>query len=308
MNATASLITIRECTTPTELYRQYQGQSEPQPAYIALDLESGTMWASYDAIVGSGTPEEVHSGRERWYNIPLLTGDAANALMRRLAPLAERVIADSDVEFNDSGNRVGILGPDAQAAEQEIDTLTGNGYDGAEGMFGENELVSVWDVDSAVNGSEAEEYGITSTTTDERLDEIAAAIVKDLTDASESGVAVVAGLDTYLTGLRDDLLEQDKTVYWSLMGGQAPGVAAVRPETAGITIPAEVIDWASAQGFGPDQPDLYLLLAVQEEAEEMVQEIDFMAGRLSDTDAALLRTALIAQAAERAEQGAPSEA
>lgn len=306
---TSIAVTISKCTNPTELYRHYQGQSEPQSAYIALDLETGAMWASYDAIVGSGTPEEVYNGRERWYGIPVLTADAANALMAELLPLAARVVAGSEIEFNDNGNRVGVLNDDAQAAEEAIEARLGNGPGlDRQYAFSDGDLVAAWDLDGALNGSEVADYGITAATTDDRLAEIEAEILVALASCGESGTVVCNGLGEHLQGLRDELLAQDKAVYWSVMRGTSPDSYAVQPEPAGITVPQEVLDFAAGHGLGEDDPDVYLLVAPQEGAESLDGEIAFMEGTLSDLEAVALRAALDAQEAERAEQNADATA
>jgi hypothetical protein len=208
MNATTSRITIRECTNATELYRHYDGQSEPQPAYIALDLEDGTMWADYNAEIGNAVPESVRHGRVRRYGIPLLTADAANRVMAALLPLAERIVAGADIDWN-GHNMASIFNGDATAAEDELERLLGIGMDerggGPQVFDPAGDTITVWDIDGAVNGQEAEEYGITADTSDERLDEIEQKILSDLRECGEgSNTVVCAGLDTYLRQLRTD--------------------------------------------------------------------------------------------------------
>ena len=39
MTDTQTTVQIIDCTDPAELYRHYDGEFEPQPAYIELDLE-----------------------------------------------------------------------------------------------------------------------------------------------------------------------------------------------------------------------------------------------------------------------------
>lgn len=302
---TSTVVTIRECTDPTELYRHYQGQSEPQSAYIALDLEDGRMWADYDAEVGNGVPESVFHGRDRRYGIPLLTAAAANDLMRELAPLAQRVVDGSDIEW-DGNNRVARLNDDAQAAEAEIDARLGNGYDSGpvDAYFSPDQLIAVWDVAEALNGQEAGEYGITAGTSDERLDEIEKDILSSLTACGEAGVVVCTGLEEHLRRLRDQAAEEFRDVYWSVMRGTSPDSDAVQPEPAGITVPDDVLEWASGHGLADDDPDVYLVVAPQEGATDMQGEIAFTEGRLSMVDGAALHKALAEQAAERAERNA----
>ncbi|MEU7031407.1 hypothetical protein AB0A60_32525 [Streptomyces sp. NPDC046275] len=198
-----SELTIIECTSPAELFRQYPGQHEPQPAYIELGLKSSTLLADYNSEVGGARPADVHYGFDRHYPIPLLTAKAANQAMERIRPLAERILADWE-EIWDGNNLVARLGDDALAAEEEIEDILG---DGSEDGWGSASLIAVWDLDGATNGYESTDHGITADTTDERLAEIADEIRTGLTESSGNGddaVVVVDGLDEYLTNLRDN--------------------------------------------------------------------------------------------------------
>ena len=69
----ATTVRVLDCTGPTDLFRQYHGQSEPQPAYLELDLRDGILRADYDSEVGPAAPAAVHHGFERRWGIPLLT-------------------------------------------------------------------------------------------------------------------------------------------------------------------------------------------------------------------------------------------
>ncbi|MFE1358873.1 helix-turn-helix domain-containing protein [Streptomyces harbinensis] len=197
-------VTIRPCGTDTELHRHYSREHKAQPTYIELDLEDGVMLADYDSEVGGGSPEAVHHGRVRRYRIPVLTAAAANSLMEELKPLAQRVLDGATIEW-DGSNKVGRLNDDAAQAEAEIsDRLDIEGED-----WDESETVAEWDIDGATNGNEREEYGITATTSDERLEEIAATILDDLAEVSESGVAVCPELLPYLKQLREEAADED---------------------------------------------------------------------------------------------------
>ena len=194
-------INIQQCTEAAELYRHYEGQTEPQPAYIELALNTGSLSASYNAEIGNAIPFTVYHGFERRYSIPVLTAEAANQAMERIVPLAERIVADSDTHW-DGNNTVIVLGDDARAAEAEIE-------DYLEGNFDESDEVTVWGIDGATNGEEAELYQITPATTDERLAEIAATITTDMVECSASDVVIVEGIEDYLEDLRADLTEHD---------------------------------------------------------------------------------------------------
>lgn len=213
-------VRIIECTSPTELYRHYDGETDAQGAYIELDLREGTLLADYNGQVGNAVPEAVFHGLERRYNIPTLTGEAANRVLRELAPLADRILADWDSEWNGQST-IAVLGDDALAAEEEIEKLLGLNLApheiGSEGQgFADVDIVAEWDVDGATNGLEAEEYDITGNTTDARLAEIAGQITSDMAECASASeddertpVAVVHGLDEYLTRLRDDLADEE---------------------------------------------------------------------------------------------------
>ncbi|GHJ34288.1 hypothetical protein TPA0910_87210 [Streptomyces hygroscopicus subsp. sporocinereus] len=231
MSSTGTTVRIIECTYADELHRHYDGQTEAQDCYIELDLREGTLLASYNAEIGNAVPFSVHHGFERRYGIPVLTGDAADRVMEEIRPLAERILADWE-EHWDGHNKVARLGEDAQAAEEEIEEKLSD--------FDESDLVTEWDIDGATNGSEVDEYGITADTTDERLDEIEATILKDLADVSPSDVVVCHGLDDYLRELRDKLAEDDPLTpaelhtareYLGLIGDHLAKRLGVNPRT-----------------------------------------------------------------------------
>lgn len=235
-------VRIIECTEPTELYRHYDGQTEPQPAYIELDLKSEKLYADYDGEIGGATPFSVHYGFDRRWGIPVLTVEAANRVLHEIAPLADRILADWEEEW-DGNNMVAVLGEDAQAAEEEIEKLlglpVGYGDDPNQG-FTDSDLIGVWDIDGATNGCEVDEYGITADTTDARLEEIEQEILSALAGCGGGTVAVCHGLDDYLKGLRDELAEEDPLTaaelriareYLGLTGDKMAEKLGVNPRT-----------------------------------------------------------------------------
>ncbi|MFF7335393.1 hypothetical protein [Streptomyces sp. NPDC008150] len=202
------MVNITLCTEPTELFRQYHGQNEPQPAYIQLDTEAGTLHADYDAEIGNAVPASVWHGIDRRYRIPILTADAANRVMEEIAPLADRIVAGTTTEW-DGNNHVAVMDDDAIAAEEELEEALGNGPSSrGASVFSESDVVAVWDIDGAVNGSEADDYDITPDTTDERLEEIANDILSNLADCAESDVAVCDGLLPYLKEKRQEVIDE----------------------------------------------------------------------------------------------------
>ncbi|MGW3491512.1 hypothetical protein [Streptomyces sp. NPDC001054] len=192
---------MRLCTSPTELFHQYAGQSEAQPAYIELGLKDGILLADYEGEIGRAVPFSVFHGFDVRWSVPVLTGAAANRVLEQVAPLARRMLADWEEVWN-GNNMVARLGEDARAAHEEIrDVLDSASED----------VVEEWDVDAAVNGDEISEFGITAQTTDERLREIEKKILADLADCSvaKDPVVVCAGLDAYLEELRERAREED---------------------------------------------------------------------------------------------------
>jgi transcriptional regulator with XRE-family HTH domain len=237
-------VRIIECTEPTELYRHYDGELEPQPAYIELDLKAGKLYADYDSEIGNGKPATVHHGFDRRYRIPVLTAEAANRVLHEIAPLADRILADWEEDW-DGNNMIAVLGEDAQAAEEEIREHLGLnlGYgdlDEATQGFDRIDIVTEWDINGATNGQEADEYGITADTTDARLEEIEQEILADLAACNGSKVAVCHGLDDYLKQLRDELADEDPLTpaevriareYLGLTGDKMAEKLGVNPRT-----------------------------------------------------------------------------
>jgi hypothetical protein len=190
-----TLVTISRLTNPTALYRHYEDETSQQTAYIELDLDNRILLADYDAELDTKVPVTVVYGIDRRYNIPAVTAEAANRAMEQILPLAQRIMAGTEMEWN-GNNTVAVLNADAQAAEEELEQTLAAAFD-------ESDEIAAWDVDSATTGTEASDYDITATTTDARLDEIAEEIISGLADESPSGVATCHGLTRYLRTLRD---------------------------------------------------------------------------------------------------------
>lgn len=197
------MVRVFECDEPAELYHERPGSENPQPCYVELDLRERTLHAAPNAA--DGIPAEVFYGHVRRYPIPLLTAEAANRLLTQIRPLAERICSDWD-EVWDGNNFRAVLGEDARAAEAAILRLVGDPRDW-EHHWDPADLVDVWPLDAAVLGDEADQYDITATTTDARLDEIEEEICASLAEVGPSRVAVVPGLTEYLQDLRDERLE-----------------------------------------------------------------------------------------------------
>lgn len=63
---------------------------------------------------------------------------------------------------------------------------------------------------------------------------------------------------------------------WSVVRGESPQARAIEPGPAGIDIPPEILEWAEEHGVGAHDPDVYLLVAPEDEAGEVAGEIAYM--------------------------------
>lgn len=177
------------------LHHRYHGQSERQDCYIELDCQDGELTADYNAEIGNAVPMAVHHGHVRRYTIPCLKADAANALLDKIAPLAQRIVDGYSSEW-DGNNHVADLDDDAQAAEAEIESLCDYDYD--------VETVTVWQAEdwfAGVGGYDRQraEMGITAATTDEELD---AMTKREEAQATADEVDAIEGVRAHLEMLR----------------------------------------------------------------------------------------------------------
>lgn len=198
---------ILPVTEPAELFHQPVLDQPPFPTCIELDLRGKFLSASVTEPIDHGTPRDVWFGHRRRYEIPLLTADAANRVMREIAPLAERIVADwTEEPRRPGGDLQVVLGEDASAAEDELEEYLHRLRE----YPNPADLVEVYDVNASTNGDECDEYEITPDTTDERIREIADEITREIAaNCTESGVAVTPGLEEYLAELRDELGSDD---------------------------------------------------------------------------------------------------
>lgn len=109
-----------------QLYHQYHGQTNPQKAFIEIDLDEGIMQADWDGEIGGAVPMRVWHGRVRRYDLPpyCLPGPV-NELMEEILPLAERMEKGYSCEW-DGSNNVGKLDEDAQETEEAIRDMVEN--------------------------------------------------------------------------------------------------------------------------------------------------------------------------------------
>ena len=172
------------------------------PTYLEVDLPGREVSVGYHA--DSGTPGRVWHRYTRRYDIPLLTAAAANRLMERVAPLAERMCDDWREEIGRGGRAEAVLGADGRAAEDELIATLPD-----ENTVDPASTIDVWDAANLFIGNEVDEYGITADTSDQQLEQIAEKMLDEVRHNSASGVVVAPGLEEYLRDLRAELVEQD---------------------------------------------------------------------------------------------------
>lgn len=194
--------TIIKVETPAELYCHIQGH-EPQPCYIEVDLENGTISATYDPEIGGGVPKSVWTGHVRRFRIPPLTADAANTIMEKIKPLVEIMLDNWEEEW-DGGDWWAHLLPAGIRAQEEISELVEDDY-----WLPEDMVFPLEDIDWFPYVKDE----VTADTTDEQLKELAHRTVKDLEMGVPSGVLPEGTYDDIVERLmdyRDELKEEEE--------------------------------------------------------------------------------------------------
>ena len=181
------------------LYHKYEQEIEAQPAYIELDLRDGELRADWDAEVGTGVPADVWHGLRRRYGIiNILTTDEINSLLVELAPIAQRIVDETEIQSDGLQDRP-VLSDKAQAAAEALTEecdgaqTQSNGVVDADGWFGPQKDAHVCDVPGQV----------TAESTDEQL----SALVEEAQLDGRIDGWTITGLDEYFAERRDYLRE-----------------------------------------------------------------------------------------------------
>lgn len=88
------------------IYCQYQGQSGPQDAFIALDCRDGSAWADYNAEIGNAVPVDVWHGHILRFGIsPYASGARINAEMEAMRPRFAEIVAGYSSHWDGSNTR-----------------------------------------------------------------------------------------------------------------------------------------------------------------------------------------------------------
>ncbi len=190
-------ITISPCDSNIlhPLYHKYQQELEAQPAYVELDIRTGSLHADWDANVGNGAAPDVWHGLRRQYTIlNILTTDEINRLLTEIAPIAQRILDGAEVVSDGLQDRP-VLSEQAQAAEEELTDVcraagtTSIGIIDAAMYYGEVSTAHLHDVTAQVKAD----------TTDEQL----SALVEEAQLDGRTDGATITGLDDYFAELRD---------------------------------------------------------------------------------------------------------
>lgn len=197
--ANETIITKKLTTTDDELFCQYQGQTNPQPARLCLDTESGELSACYDSNIGSSTTHRVFRGLVLEWTIPPLKVAAVADLMDRVEPLAQRIVDGATSEW-DGSNYVGRLNEAAQDAALDVLALLGD----MSRIWDEADVYEVWDAAnwfSCVTSDKIVEYlDLRADMTD---DEVYAAAADEVESAEVN--LDVDDVAAYLRDVRDEM-------------------------------------------------------------------------------------------------------
>lgn len=173
-------VKLEQRTGRHPLWTLYPGQTEPQPAYVHLDGETGRLWAEPDWQIGGAVTFRVWHGHELRWEVPNeLTADESNQLLRRVSPLAEAVVAGYGCVW-DGHNEIAKY---TIAARQAIDKIRGV-CDAAVAQSG-----GVWDAGDWLSGLSDEELGVLAESTDEDLATAAEALEDEAWGENETSVS-----------------------------------------------------------------------------------------------------------------------
>ncbi len=124
-------MTNRKITTNSEWYREeiapiyrwYDGQSSPQPAYLELLPEEWRVAATYNAEIGNAVPFAVWYNRQFRISLPYnLSGHTVANLLEdeNILSLVNMIFTEYQEKW-DGNNHVGILSDKAQEALEELE-------------------------------------------------------------------------------------------------------------------------------------------------------------------------------------------
>lgn len=103
------------------LFCQYDGQIQPQPAYITLDLSTGHVDADYFGSVGGGVSMAVCNGIVRRYRVPSdLSTEQVHNIIGGAMPVLQAILLSGRTEWRD-GIYKGILTEEGRELERKLE-------------------------------------------------------------------------------------------------------------------------------------------------------------------------------------------
>lgn len=190
-------------TVTAPLFERYEGQLKPQPAFLELDPQNGSVRFGTDLEVGNGVPMDVwHHRVLRWDVPPNLTGRGCAEVYGEMSPLLEQVASGHSIEW-DGHNMVGRMTEAAREASEGIE-------DRLRGAHESFECAEVWDAGEWIwvgqtLTSLGEHLGITPDTTDQEIAAIAE--TEQQIAAREHGAVLFGDLSKELRDVRERLRE-----------------------------------------------------------------------------------------------------
>jgi hypothetical protein len=199
LTATAVFLPTDE---PHHLFHRYDGQIDPQPCHLTIDLDNGAVTCDWNRENGPAVPASVHHRHVLWLTIPPLVTRYANQLITEALPYAQRILDGSEIVWN-GDNHVGQLNDAASAAVDELEAHIARNYanDDRTGMVIEQMYAGSWFTDPE---QDADTLGVSADTSDADLPAAAARFEK-LLRADTDPNTVIAGTLEAVTRLRDDL-------------------------------------------------------------------------------------------------------
>jgi len=169
------------------VYCKYDGQTGEQDAYIYLNSKTETLYADYNAEIGSAIFADCWNNHTLAWNIQSnLTAEELNELLKRIAPLAERVLSAYESKW-DGNNHVGTYEDyDAPRAMEEIEEICNDTETSSKG---------VWDAEDWYRDDR--QLMVTKDMSEEDLCTLAEQLEEE---AESEGITVVGTLE-YLKGV-----------------------------------------------------------------------------------------------------------
>ena len=180
------------------LYVHYDGQIQPQPAYVEFDTRTGDLTAGWDGEIGNGVPVDVWEGKRlRWPISYELTETEVNSL---LDEIAEQITWDAEEEEWSVPSDYDVEQLAYNATYNTSAAYTARGIWEAADWYSDD---ASWD---GATVTIIGEWTITATTSDTDLDKTAVAMQEE---ANGEGVTLWR-IDSYLSDLRDEAIEKSE--------------------------------------------------------------------------------------------------